>query len=175
MTTSVCILLYFVSIDLVEACGKGDDESVEQLLTSSSSGSLRIRCTVRRFASRQFHLAINSPNSSHNSSTNYVVNSVKSIHQPLTSLISNRLRSLKFNRRLLWSTGSNRDNEKMEKTEKEEGQQHIDQPQSILELLSLEEIPSWSSDENSESYNLQPMNNDLWEWARSQVKSLLVM
>ncbi|XP_018645712.1 protein kinase [Schistosoma mansoni] len=169
------LLLFQTFLHLVEACRKGDDESIEQLLTSSSSGSLRIRCTVKRFASRQFHLVVNSSNSSHDSSTDHVNDSIKPIHQPLTSLISNRLKSFKFNRRLSWITGSSRDNKKMEKKEKEEGQQQQDRPQTMLESLSSKEILRWSSDGIFESYNLQSMNNDLWEWARSQVKPLLVI
>uniref|UniRef100_A0A5K4FBD9 Protein kinase domain-containing protein n=1 Tax=Schistosoma mansoni TaxID=6183 RepID=A0A5K4FBD9_SCHMA len=167
--------LHKLITNLVEACRKGDDESIEQLLTSSSSGSLRIRCTVKSFASRQFHLVVNSSNSSHDSSTDHVNDSIKPIHQPLTSLISNRLKSFKFNRRLSWITGSSRDNKKMEKKEKEEGQQQQDRPQTMLESLSSKEILRWSSDGIFESYNLQSMNNDLWEWARSQVKPLLVI
>ncbi|KAK4468172.1 hypothetical protein MN116_008335 [Schistosoma mekongi] len=150
--------------NLVEACKNGDYELIDQLLFSPNS--LRIRCTIKNFANREFKHSTNFSSSPELSSNHF-----KYIHQPLTSLISNSFKSLKFNKYLFWSPGSSRDHHA------EETQQHVhhqQQHRSLLELFSSEEILLWNSDESLNSHRLLSLT-DLWEWARNQVKPLLLI
>ncbi|TNN18493.1 ankyrin repeat-like protein, partial [Schistosoma japonicum] len=159
-TEVICEDVVRFSFHLVKACKNGDYELTDQLLFSPNS--LRIRCTIKNFANREFEHLTNFTSSPEVSSNHF-----KYVHQPVTSLISNSFKSLKFNKYLLRSPGSN-----LNHHEKED--QRHERQQQQLELFSSEEMLRWNSDESLNSHQLLSLT-DLWEWARKQVKPLLLI
>ncbi|CAH8534110.1 unnamed protein product [Schistosoma turkestanicum] len=197
--------LFQIVLYLVEACHKSNaDESIEQWLPSIQYLQ-RIHCTIKKFASRQcdHHIKNLSNSFNHLLSINHVVDNVVIINkpstiiihqQPLTHRISSKLKNFLFTKRLSLLKIDNESNQHYElmmmteeneaKTphvDKEEGDEEQQKQQLLSELLSSssseeeeELMLRWNSDDKFKLCHLLSVV-EFWEWARNQVKPLLLI